>query len=162
MGPAPVALGRGSRPAHGAHAAPQAHPRAALGRGRALRSARRPARDAQHLRNLQGENRARRHDPQPSRRREAAAGAGGHGMKPANLLVIMSDEHDPRWMGCSGSALMHTPNLDRLAARGLRFTDAYTTCPICVPARAAFAVGKYIHEIGYWDNADPYDGAIPS
>ena len=58
-------------------------------------------------------------------------------MKPANLLIIMSDEHDPRWMGCSGNALMHTPNLDRLAARGLRFTDAYTTCPICVPARAA-------------------------
>ena len=74
----------------------------------------------------------------------------------------MSDEHDPRWMGCSGSKMMHTPNLDRLAARGLRFTDAYTTCPICVPARAAFAVGKYIHQIGYWDNADPYDGRIPS
>jgi len=83
-------------------------------------------------------------------------------MKPANLLVIMSDEHDPRWMGASGSALMHTPNLDRLAARGLRFTDAYTTCPICVPARAAFATGKYIHQIGYWDNADPYDGKLPS
>lgn len=83
-------------------------------------------------------------------------------MKPANLLLIMSDEHDPRWMGCSGSSLMHTPNLDRLAARGLRFTDAYTTCPICVPARAAFAIGKYIHQIGYWDNADPYDGRVPS
>jgi choline-sulfatase len=83
-------------------------------------------------------------------------------VKPANLLIIMSDEHDPRWMGCSGSALMHTPNLDRLAARGLRFTDAYTTCPICVPARAAFAVGKYIHQIGFWDNADPYDGSVPS
>ena len=74
----------------------------------------------------------------------------------------MSDEHDPRWMGCSGNKMMITPNLDRLAARGLRFTDAYTTCPICVPARAAFAVGKYIHQIGYWDNADPYDGKIPS
>ncbi|HEU4922568.1 MAG TPA: sulfatase-like hydrolase/transferase [Burkholderiales bacterium] len=83
-------------------------------------------------------------------------------MKPANLLIVMSDEHDPRWMGCSGAALMHTPNLDRLAARGLRFTDAYTTCPICVPARAAFAVGKYIHQIGFWDNADPYDGSVPS
>src|SRR5918999_1624383 len=83
-------------------------------------------------------------------------------MKPANLLIIMSDEHDPRWMGCSGNALMHTPNLDRLAARGLRFTDAYTTCPICVPARAAFAIGKYIHQIGFWDNADPYDGSVPS
>src|SRR5687768_8732032 len=74
----------------------------------------------------------------------------------------MSDEHDPRWMGCSGNRMMITPNLDRLAARGLRFTDAYTTCPICVPARAAFAVGKYLYQIGYWDNADPYDGKIPS
>jgi len=83
-------------------------------------------------------------------------------VKPANFLVIMSDEHDPRWMGCSGTRLMHTPNLDRLAARGLRFTDAYTTCPICVPARAAFAVGKYTHQIGFWDNADPYDGSVPS
>jgi len=83
-------------------------------------------------------------------------------VKPANLLVIMSDEHDPRWMGCSGNKMMITPNLDRLAARGLRFTDAYTTCPICVPARAAFAVGKYLYQIGYWDNADPYDGKIPS
>ncbi len=83
-------------------------------------------------------------------------------MKPANLLIIMSDEHDPRWMGCSGNRMMITPNLDRLAARGLRFTDAYTTCPICVPARAAFATGKYLYQIGYWDNADPYDGKIPS
>jgi len=83
-------------------------------------------------------------------------------VKPANLLIIMSDEHDPRWMGCSGNRMMITPNLDRLAARGLRFTDAYTTCPICVPARAAFATGKYLYQIGYWDNADPYDGKIPS
>jgi choline-sulfatase len=82
-------------------------------------------------------------------------------MTPANLLVIMSDEHDPRWMSCAGS-FVQTANLDRLAARGTRFTNAYTTCPICVPARAAFAVGKYIHQIGYWDNADPYDGAVPS
>jgi choline-sulfatase len=82
-------------------------------------------------------------------------------LKPANLLIIMSDEHDPRWMSCAGS-FVQTPNLDQLAARGTRFTDAYTTCPICVPARAAFAVGKYIHQIGYWDNADPYEGSVPS
>lgn len=82
-------------------------------------------------------------------------------MKPANLLIILSDEHDPRWMGCAGS-FVETPNLDRLASRGTRFSDAYTTCPICVPARAAFALGKYIHQIGYWDNADPYEGAVPS
>jgi choline-sulfatase len=83
-------------------------------------------------------------------------------LKPTNLLILMSDEHDPRWMGCSGSDLVQTPNLDRLAARGTRFAAAYTACPICVPARAAFATGKYLHQIGYWDNADPYEGAEPS
>ena len=67
----------------------------------------------------------------------------------------MSDEHNAR-------APAHTPNLDRLAARGTSFTSAYTTSPICVPARAAFATGKYQYQIGYWDNADAYDGAVPS
>src|SRR4051812_26121853 len=79
-----------------------------------------------------------------------------------NVLVIMSDEHNPRVLGAAGHALARTPHLDRLAARGMRFTSAYTTSPICVPARAGFATGRYQHEIGYWDNADPYDGAVPS
>jgi choline-sulfatase len=83
-------------------------------------------------------------------------------VQPTNLVIIMSDEHDPRWMGHAGRPWVHTPHMDRLARRGTRFTAAYTTCPICVPARAAFASGKYIHEIGYWDNADPYDGAVKS
>jgi choline-sulfatase len=83
-------------------------------------------------------------------------------VKPRNLLILMSDEHNPKIMGCAGHPVIETPNLDALACRGIRFTAAYTTCPICVPARAAFAVGKYVHQIGYWDNADGYDGAIPS
>jgi choline-sulfatase len=83
-------------------------------------------------------------------------------MTPGNLLVLMSDEHNPKFLGAAGHPFIATPNLDALAARGTRFTSAYTTCPICVPARAAFAVGRYVHEIGYWDNADAYEGAIPS
>lgn len=83
-------------------------------------------------------------------------------MQPANLVIIMSDEHNPKVMGCTGHPLVKTPNLDALAARGTLFTDCYTTCPVCVPARAAFAVGKYVHQIGFWDNADAYDGSIPS
>jgi choline-sulfatase len=81
---------------------------------------------------------------------------------PRNVIVIMSDEHNPKVMGCSGHPIISTPNLDALAARGTRFTSAYTTSPVCVPARAAFAIGKYIHQIGFWDNADAYDGSIPS
>ena len=83
-------------------------------------------------------------------------------VKPANLLIIMSDEHNPKVMGCAGHPIVKTPNIDALAARGTMFTSAYTTCPVCVPARAAFAVGQYVHRIGFWDNADAYDGSIPS
>jgi len=83
-------------------------------------------------------------------------------MTPKNLLLIMSDEHNPKVLGAAGHPVIHTPNMDALARRGTRFTSAYTTCPICVPARAAFAVGKYVHQIGFWDNADGYDGSIPS
>ena len=83
-------------------------------------------------------------------------------MKPANLIIIMSDEHNPKVMGCNGHGIVKTPNIDALAAAGTSFTSAYTTCPVCVPARAAFALGKYVNQIGYWDNADAYEGAIPS
>ena len=82
-------------------------------------------------------------------------------MKPSNLLVIMSDEHQSRAMGCAGHPFVKTPNLDNLAARGLRFTNAYTPSPICVPARAAFATGRYVHRNRLWDNAMPYTGNIP-
>ena len=83
-------------------------------------------------------------------------------MKPTNLLFIMSDEHNKRVLGCYGHPMIKTPNLDALAARGTRFTSAYTNCPICVPARASFATGQYVHKIRYWDNAIAYDGKIPS
>lgn len=53
---------------------------------------------------------------------------------------------------------MHTPNLDALAARGTRFTNAYTPSPICVPARASLATGHWAHTNGYWDNAMAYEG----
>jgi choline-sulfatase len=79
-----------------------------------------------------------------------------------NLLVIMSDEHSPKILGCYGHTVVKTPNLDALATRGTLFSQAYCTSPVCIPARASFAVGKYIHQIGHWDNADAYDGAIPS
>ena len=82
-------------------------------------------------------------------------------MQPTNLIVIMSDEHHPRAMGVAGHPFAVTPNLDRLAARGTRFNAAYCNSPICVPSRASFATGRYVHELGTWDNALAYDGRIP-
>src|ERR1700676_1310159 len=83
-------------------------------------------------------------------------------MKPTNLLFILSDEHSRRVLGCYGHPLIRTPNLDRLAARGVRFSDAYSNSPICVPSRAALSPGRYAHQIRFWDNAIPYDGSVPS
>ena len=83
-------------------------------------------------------------------------------MQPTNLLFILSDQHTRDMTGCYGHPLVQTPNLDRLAQQGTRFTSAYTNCPICVPARASLATGRYVHQIGYWDNAFPYEGETPS
>jgi choline-sulfatase len=83
-------------------------------------------------------------------------------VKPANLLFILSDEHNKRVLGCAGHPLVHTPNLDALAARGMRFTSAYTNCPICVPARASFATGRHVHQVRCWDNAIAFDGQAPT
>lgn len=81
-------------------------------------------------------------------------------MTTSNMLVIMSDEHQARAMGCAGHPFVQTPHLDALAARGTRFSNAYTPSPICVPARASFATGLYPHQTRLWDNAMPYDGSI--
>lgn len=70
----------------------------------------------------------------------------------------MSDEHNPRMLGSAGHPLVQTPNLDALASAGTSFTSAYCNSPICVPSRASFATGRYVHQIGAWDNAAPYTG----
>lgn len=79
-------------------------------------------------------------------------------MKQANVLFILSDEHQHGLMGCVGDTVVKTPNLDRLAQRGTRFSSAYTPSPICVPARASLATGRPVYDIRCWDNAIAYDG----
>ena len=79
-------------------------------------------------------------------------------MEPRNLVFILSDEHQRDIAGCYGDRIAITPNIDALAARGTRFTNAYTPCPICVPARAALATGQWVHKTKSWDNAAPYHG----
>lgn len=79
-------------------------------------------------------------------------------MRPRNVLFLFSDEHNRDLLGCYGDRHVKTPHLDRLAARGARFANAYTNSPICVSARASLATGRYPHEISAWDSAAPYDG----
>lgn len=60
-----------------------------------------------------------------------------------NVIVILADDLGWTDLTCYGSDLMRTPNLDRLASRGVRFTDAYSACTVCSPTRAALLTGKY-------------------
>ena len=83
-------------------------------------------------------------------------------MTAMNVLYIMSDQHQQKAAGCYGHPFVKTPNIDRLAATGTRFASAYTNSPICVPARATLATGRYVHETRYWDNAQAYDGRVKS
>ena len=79
-------------------------------------------------------------------------------MKPKNLLILLSDEHARRSSGCYGHPVVQTPNIDKLAARGVRFTQAHTPSPICVSARASLATGQWVHQHGCWDSAQAYSG----
>jgi choline-sulfatase len=68
-----------------------------------------------------------------------------------NILLIMTDQQ--RWdaLGCVGG-WVKTPNLDRLAAEGVRFANCVTTAPACVPARTSLASGWYPHNTHIWNN----------
>jgi choline-sulfatase len=81
---------------------------------------------------------------------------------PANLLFFLSDNHNRALTGCYGHPKATTPNLDRIAARGVRFANAYSASPLCCPARAAIATGRFPHQTGFFDNAIVYDGSVPS
>jgi choline-sulfatase len=83
-------------------------------------------------------------------------------IRPANQLVLISDNHARSVVGCYGRPLARTPNLDALAARGARFSNASCASPLCCPSRAALATGRYPHRTGYWDNAIVYDGRVRS
>lgn len=78
------------------------------------------------------------------------------------VIVLCSDEHDPRHSGFGGSPVVRTPHLDRLAEASVQFDRCYTPSPICVPARASMATGQWVHVHRHWDNAMAYDGRMPS
>ena len=90
----------------------------------------------------------------------AAAMIGGFGLmdramaapvKKPNFLFILMDDMGWADLGCYGSKYHETPNIDKLAARGMRFTQAYAACPVCSPTRASIMTGRYPARIGLTD-----------
>ena len=68
--------------------------------------------------------------------------------KRPNVLFIMADDHAAHAIGAYGSKINKTPNLDRLARDGVRFSQCLVTNSICTPSRAAILTGKYAHVNG--------------
>jgi choline-sulfatase len=78
-----------------------------------------------------------------------------------NVLIIMSDQHSKHVLGCYGNELVRTPNLDRISAEGVRFTNAYCPAPLCVPSRMSFMTGRTPSRNRVWDNPHILSSGVP-
>lgn len=79
-----------------------------------------------------------------------------------NLLFLFSDQHAQRVSGAYGDPVVQTPNLDRLAAEGLRFENAYCPSPICVPSRMSMLTARVPHRQDCWVNDDSLRSDLPT
>jgi choline-sulfatase len=82
--------------------------------------------------------------------------------KRPNFVVIISDQHSPHFLGCTGNSLVRTPHLDALAARGTVFDATYCGAPLCVPSRMTFMTGRHCSDIGVWTNGCMLPSDIPT
>ncbi len=73
------------------------------------------------------------------------------GRKP-HILILMTDQQRADCLSCAGHPQIRTPHLDRIAGEGVRFTQAITVSPVCMPARASFINSLYPHNHGMWQN----------
>ena len=74
--------------------------------------------------------------------------ASAAGAKKPNFIIIFADDQGYQDIGCFGSPKIATPNLDRMAKEGMRFTDFYAAAPVCTPSRAALMTGCYPPRVG--------------
>ena len=79
-----------------------------------------------------------------------------------NILCFMSDQHSCRVLGSEGDPFVRTPNLDALAARGVRFRRTYCGSPLCVPSRMTFLTSRHCSDIGVWGNSCVLRSDIPT
>ena len=80
----------------------------------------------------------------------------------SNVVVLMSDEHNPFYSSVYGHPFVATPNMDRLAAMGTVFENAYCPSPLCLPSRCAFMAGRRAHQIGAYSNCNLHLSAFPT
>jgi len=73
-------------------------------------------------------------------------------VKRPNILIISTDQQRADCLSCAGHSQIKTPSMDRIAGEGIRFAQATTVSPLCMPARASFLTGLYPHNHGMWQN----------
>ncbi|NJL32294.1 MAG: sulfatase-like hydrolase/transferase, partial [Phycisphaerales bacterium] len=81
---------------------------------------------------------------------------------PVNILMILADQHNARWLGCAGHPQAITPNLDRFASTGVRFEGAYAQNTICTPSRVSILSGQYCHNHGHYGLSGNTNFGLPS
>lgn len=79
-----------------------------------------------------------------------------------NILVIMTDQHSKFFLGTYGNKLVRTPNLDRLAKQGMKFTNTYCAAPLCVPSRMSFLTSQSPTNNEVWNNNHILNSGIPT
>ena len=77
-----------------------------------------------------------------------------------NIIFIMSDDHASKAISAYDTTLIHTPNIDRIAEEGIRFTNCFATNAICAPSRACILTGTYSHINGLIDNGAVFDSTL--
>ncbi len=82
---------------------------------------------------------------------------GGSGAPRPNIILVMTDDQQQAQMSCAGHPLLETPSMDRLAAEGARFANAYCTNSLCAPSRASVLTGCYSHVHGIRGNSEKAD-----
>lgn len=79
-----------------------------------------------------------------------------------NVVILMSDEHNPKYSSVYGHPFIQTPNMERIAREGVVFENAYCPSPLCMPSRSSFMSGLYNHETQCYSNCTLFLDEFPN
>ena len=79
-----------------------------------------------------------------------------------NIVFICSDQHAFRYTGYAGHPIVKTPNMDKIAQKGVSFSNTYCGSPVCTPGRACLMTGMYPSDVGSYCNSTVWDGSHPT